>query len=81
MSAGGLISLGINNFAIGFLSGVLGYIIDFINGQTALYALSHMTLNTMNILTWMFWIFPFCFFFTSLINYIIVSANEQGGYV
>jgi len=80
MSAGGLISLGINSVVIGFLSGVLGYVIDFINGQSILFNLSYSTLNTMNYLTLMFWIFPFCFFFMGLINYVIVSASEAGGY-
>lgn len=80
MSAGGLISMGINDIVIGFMSGVLGYMIDVINGQSALYNLSQGTLNTMNYLTFMFWIFPFTFFIMGLLNYIIVSANEGGGW-
>jgi hypothetical protein len=80
MSAAGIISLGINNLVIGFTSGVLGFVIDFINGQTIFFNLSYGTLNTMNFLTIMFWIFPFTFFIMSLINYIIVSANEAGGW-
>lgn len=81
MSAGGLISLGVSNIAVSFVSFTLGYVIDFLNGQTIFYNLSQGTLNTMNYGTLAFAIFPFLFFIITCINYILVSANEAGGYV
>lgn len=80
MSAAGLIGMGINIVAIGTLSGVLGYVIDIINGQTILFNLTHATLNTMNYITLVFWIFPFIFLFLSVINYVVQSGSEAGGY-
>lgn len=80
MSAAGAIGMFLSNIGIGFLAGALGYVVDFINGQSALYNLSHQTLNTMNMLTWMLWIFAFVFVFASVINYIVTSMHETGGY-
>lgn len=80
MSAAGAIGTFLSILGIGALSGALGYFIDFINGQTAFYAISHSTMNAMNVLTWMFWAFGFLFTLAAIINYIIISKNENTGY-
>jgi hypothetical protein len=80
MSAAGAIGMFLGNIGIGFLAGALGYVVDFINGQSAFYNLSHQTLNTMNMLTWMLWIFAFVYLLASVFNLIVTSINESGGY-
>jgi hypothetical protein len=80
MSAAGAIGMFLGNVGIGFLAGALGYVVDFINGQSAFYNLSHQTLNTMNMLTWMLWIFAFVYLLASVLNLIITSIAESGGY-
>jgi hypothetical protein len=80
MSAAGAIGSFLSFLGVCLLSGALGYFIDFINGQTAFYAISHGTMNAMNLLTWMFWAFPFIFLFAVTVNYIIIGMNETTGY-
>jgi len=80
MSAPSLVGTFTNVFVVGFIFGVCGVIIDTVNSQTVGFALSYSTLNTMNYITMAFWVIPIIFFIVSMINYVLQSASEAGGY-
>jgi hypothetical protein len=81
MSAAAAIGTFLSNVGIGLIAAGLGYVVDFINttARTS-FSLSHQTAQAMNILTWMLYIFAFCYLLASVYNFIMVSKSQAGGY-
>jgi hypothetical protein len=81
MSAGGLIGMGINVLIVGFLSFVIGRIIDIIinvvNAAGTLSGLPQDALNTIYYLKLGYIAVPFLYLLFILVNHIIISNNES----
>ena len=80
MSAGAAWGMVTNILSVGLFCGICGYLIYTINQLSLMFSLSYSTLNTMNYITMIFALFPFVYAFICVLNYVLTSASEAGGY-